>query len=71
MLLAGTAGYIDSYTFAFHDNRFASFQSGNLLQLSINVASGKWHAASLFSGQLCLLRRRNFEPNHQEGFIQE
>lgn len=48
MLLAGTAGYIDSYTFAFHDNRFASFQSGNLLQLGINVASGKWHTASLF-----------------------
>lgn len=48
MLLAGTAGYIDSYTFAFHDNRFASFQSGNLLQFGINVASGHWHQASLF-----------------------
>jgi uncharacterized membrane protein YoaK (UPF0700 family) len=48
MLLAGTAGYIDAYTFAFHDARFASLQSGNLLQLGINIASGDWTRALTF-----------------------
>lgn len=49
MLLAATAGFIDSYTFSVHDMRFASFQSGNLLQVGLNIASGKWlHAAIYF-----------------------
>ena len=49
MLLTGVSGYIDSYTFAFHDTRFASFQSGNILQLGINLAAGHWHQALLFA----------------------
>lgn len=48
MLLAGTAGYIDAYTFAFHEARFASLQSGNLLQLGINIAEGNWMRALTF-----------------------
>jgi uncharacterized membrane protein YoaK (UPF0700 family) len=48
VLLAGTAGFIDSYTFAFHNMRFASFQSGNLLQFAVNLAAGKLAAALTF-----------------------
>ncbi|MCM0582520.1 DUF1275 domain-containing protein [Weissella diestrammenae] len=49
MLLALTAGFIDSYTFAFHDARFASFQSGNMLQFGVNFARGDWsHALTFF-----------------------
>jgi uncharacterized membrane protein YoaK (UPF0700 family) len=47
-LLASTAGFVDSYTFAFHNERFASFQSGNLIQLAINLMRGHWQAAILF-----------------------
>jgi len=48
MLLTATAGYIDSYTFAFHDEKFASFQSGNILQLGINLANGHLMVALQF-----------------------
>ncbi|SCB91743.1 YoaK family protein [Weissella bombi] len=48
MLLAATAGFIDAYTFTIHDMRFASFQSGNLLQIGLNVAGGKWLHALLY-----------------------
>ena len=48
MLLTATAGYIDAYTFAFHDEKFASFQSGNILQLGINLASGHFIMALQF-----------------------
>ncbi|CAM4244838.1 YoaK family protein [Weissella hellenica] len=48
MLLAATAGFIDAYTFQIHDMRFASFQSGNLLQIGLNVADGKWLHALIY-----------------------
>ena len=48
MLLAATAGFIDSYTFSVHDMRFASFQSGNLLQVGLNIAGGKWLHATIY-----------------------
>ncbi|MGV3186095.1 YoaK family protein [Weissella paramesenteroides] len=48
MLLAATAGFIDSYTFSAHDMRFASFQSGNLLQVGLNIAGGKWLHATIY-----------------------
>ena len=46
MLLAAVGGYLDAFTFV----RFAVFanaQSGNVVLLAINVASGHWHAALL------------------------
>jgi len=48
MLLSLTAGFIDSYTFAFHNARFASFQSGNMLQFGVNFASGHFTHAMIF-----------------------
>ncbi|MFC6179134.1 YoaK family protein [Weissella sagaensis] len=48
MLLAATAGFIDAYTFQIHDMRFASFQSGNLLQIGLNIANGKWLHALIY-----------------------
>lgn len=47
-LLALNSGFIDSYTFTFHDGRFASFQSGNMLQLGVNLAHGHWSHALIF-----------------------
>lgn len=47
-LLAGTAGFIDSYTFAFHDGRLASFQSGNMLQFGVYMARGNLQHAMIF-----------------------
>ncbi|MDR3190423.1 MAG: DUF1275 domain-containing protein [Lactobacillaceae bacterium] len=48
ILLTATAGFVDSYTFAFHDARFASFQSGNLLQFGVNLAAGNFSKAMIF-----------------------
>ncbi|QIL50135.1 DUF1275 domain-containing protein [Weissella coleopterorum] len=47
-LLAATAGFIDSYTFAFHDGRLASFQSGNMLQFGVYLARGNLNHALIF-----------------------
>lgn len=47
-LLAATTGFIDSYTFAFHDGRFTSFQSGNMLQFAVNIAHGNFKHSLIF-----------------------
>lgn len=42
MLLAVTTGWVDALTFQYHDERFAAFQTGNIIQVGINLAHLDW-----------------------------
>ncbi|HAT55937.1 MAG TPA: DUF1275 domain-containing protein [Lactobacillus sp.] len=45
MLLAGVGGYLDAYTYIFHDEVFSSLQSGNVILLGLNLANGHFTQA--------------------------
>ncbi|MDR0921270.1 MAG: DUF1275 domain-containing protein [Lactobacillales bacterium] len=48
MLLTAISGYLDSYTYITHGERFASLQSGNLILLGANLANGSWKKAVVY-----------------------
>ncbi|MDR3241181.1 MAG: DUF1275 domain-containing protein [Lactobacillaceae bacterium] len=48
LLLALNSGFVDSYTFQYHGERFASLQTGNVIQAGFNVAHGNFSTALTF-----------------------
>ena len=42
MLLGATTGWVDALTFQYHNERFAAFQTGNIIQVGINIAHLDW-----------------------------
>ncbi|EQC83465.1 hypothetical protein LLT7_07325 [Lactococcus cremoris subsp. cremoris TIFN7] len=48
LLLAMNTGFVDAFTFFHFDGRFASLQTGNLIQTGINLAHGNFEKASQF-----------------------
>ncbi|WP_367300615.1 YoaK family protein [Leuconostoc carnosum] len=42
LLLATNAGFVDAYTFQYHADRFASLQTGNIIQAGIFLARGQF-----------------------------
>jgi uncharacterized membrane protein YoaK (UPF0700 family) len=48
LLLAMNAGFVDAYTFFFNHERFASLQTGNVIQTGIYLARGQFGVAWTF-----------------------
>lgn len=48
LLLAANSGFVDAYTFQHHGERFASLQTGNIIQAGILLAKGQMLAAQSF-----------------------
>lgn len=48
LLLATHSGFIDAYTFQYHAERFASLQTGNIIQAGIALAKGHFNDALSF-----------------------
>ena len=48
LLLAMNTGFVDAFTFFHFDGRFASLQTGNLIQTGINLAHGNLEKAFQF-----------------------
>nr|WP_308116709.1 YoaK family protein [Leuconostoc gasicomitatum] len=48
LLLATNSGFVDAYTFQYHGERFASLQTGNIIQAGISLARGQFNYASSF-----------------------
>ncbi|MCT0451371.1 DUF1275 domain-containing protein [Lactococcus cremoris] len=48
LLLAMNTGFVDAFTFFHFNGRFASLQTGNLIQTGINLAHGNFEKASQF-----------------------
>lgn len=48
LLLVMNSGFIDSYTFEYHHERFASLQTGNIIQAGFHLAQGHWKATLFF-----------------------
>lgn len=48
LLLAANSGFVDAYTFQYHGERFASLQTGNIIQAGILLAKGEIVAAQSF-----------------------
>lgn len=48
LLLATNSGFVDAYTFQFHGERFASLQTGNIIQAGIVLAKGNYTGAVNF-----------------------
>ena len=48
LLLATNSGFVDAYTFQYHAERFASLQTGNIIQAGISLARGQYHYALSF-----------------------
>lgn len=46
--LAMAGGFLDAYTYLFHGEVFASMQSGNVILLGINLASGEFGQAARY-----------------------
>ena len=47
-LLAANSGFVDAYTFQYHGERFASLQTGNIIQAGFLLAKGQFTAAQSF-----------------------
>lgn len=45
LLLSGTGGYLDAFTWIGHGHVFANAQSGNVVLLGIDIATGGWSDA--------------------------
>ncbi|MCO6184453.1 YoaK family protein [Leuconostoc fallax] len=48
LLVAMNSGFVDAYTFQYQDQRFASLQSGNVIQAAVNFSQGNMHDAVTF-----------------------
>ncbi|GMA69505.1 DUF1275 family protein [Leuconostoc litchii] len=48
LLLVMNSGFIDSYTFEYHHERFASLQTGNIIQAGFHLAQGHWKTTLFF-----------------------
>ena len=48
LLLAANSGFVDAYTFQYHGERFASLQTGNIIQAGFLLAKGQFTAAQSF-----------------------
>jgi uncharacterized membrane protein YoaK (UPF0700 family) len=48
LLLAMNSGFVDAYTFQYHESRFASLQTGNLIQAGFNLAHGRLNDCMIF-----------------------
>ena len=42
ILLTGTGGFLDAYTYIYRGGVFANAQTGNLVMLGLNIAQGHW-----------------------------
>lgn len=42
ILLTGTGGFLDAYTYIYRGGVFANAQTGNLVMLGVNAAQGNW-----------------------------
>lgn len=48
MLLGATTGWVDALTFQYHNERFAAFQTGNIIQVGINLANSNWSSVMTY-----------------------
>ncbi len=48
LLLATNSGFVDAYTFQYHGERFASLQTGNIIQAGISLARGQFSYSTSF-----------------------